>query len=234
MDARNATRNLALATLAFAVAFVGWSLIAPLWRSGSRTTSTSRTPARCADRRAGHPRLAAPDSGRHADRPLRRTADVPDRARRVGGPRRALRLRRRLLGAHRRRVPPRHRRLVLRGRRPVRRRVVPEGAAGVRARRVRDGERRDRGRGVQRPCDRRLARARGARDLRRGARSRRRRLLPDGRGPAARPRRPLRRGAALRLAAVPARVLLLRHVRRLRCHGGVPAEAAAATGSTSR
>ena len=30
MDARNATRNLTLATLAFAVAFVGWSLIAPL------------------------------------------------------------------------------------------------------------------------------------------------------------------------------------------------------------
>ena len=30
MDPRSATRNLILATFAFAVAFVGWSLIAPL------------------------------------------------------------------------------------------------------------------------------------------------------------------------------------------------------------
>ena len=30
MDARAATRNLVLATVAFAVAFVGWSLVAPL------------------------------------------------------------------------------------------------------------------------------------------------------------------------------------------------------------
>ena len=30
MEQAKATRNLALATLAFAVAFVGWSLIAPL------------------------------------------------------------------------------------------------------------------------------------------------------------------------------------------------------------
>ena len=111
--------------------------------------------ARCADRvrrRAagrgpGAGRLAGPDPRRRPDRPLRRPGHVPaglggdDRA----GPVHRLRRPGLLRPAARRRLLPRHRRHRVRGRRPVRQRLVPPGAPrpGDRHLRRRHGRHRD-------------------------------------------------------------------------------------------
>ena len=231
MGAAGASRNLALATVAFAVAFVGWSLIAPLAKTlpgrprplqhQDAAAHGGAGPARlaaCASRpgcsqtvsaaRAMFPAVLAP---RRRFRPLCSASWTATRPCIVVG------------------LLPRDRRRVVRGRRAVRRRLVPEGAAGLRARRLRDGEHRHRRRGLRRARDRRLARSRGARHRRRGAAARRRRSVfyRMARGPT--PRRgagALRRGAPVGLAALAPRAPLLRHVRRLRRDGRLPAEAA--------
>ena len=85
MGAAGATRNLALATVAFAVAFVGWSLIAPLAKrfqddldlSNTRTLLLTAVPVVLGSL------LRIPVGA--ADRPSRRPGDVPGRARRVCG-----------------------------------------------------------------------------------------------------------------------------------------------------
>ena len=71
MQRANATRNLVLATLAFAVAFVGWSLIAPLAKrfqddldlTNTRTLMLTAVPvvlgSRCASRWAHLPTVSA-------------------------------------------------------------------------------------------------------------------------------------------------------------------------------
>ena len=181
------------------------------------------------DRRSGHPRLAAADPDGRPHRPLRRPPDLLGAARRLGAARHPVRLRRQLLGPDRRRVPARHRRRVVRGRRPVRLGLVLARAAGLRARRLRDRKHRHRDRVLRRARNRRPLEPARARlgDWDRAARGCLAVLLvrpqraPNGAAD------PLPRGAPLGLAALPARGLLLHHLRRLRGDGVSAADAAA-------
>ncbi len=143
-----ATRALVLGTMAFAVSFSAWGLIAPLAKkfqdnldlSNTRTLMLIAVPVVLGS-------LLRIPFGIVTDR-LRRPARVHGRARRVGGAGCSLRFHRQLLGADRRRLLARHLRRIVRGRDPVRRRLVCKGATGLRPRGLRDREHRHRGRGV--------------------------------------------------------------------------------------
>ena len=135
---------LAVATLGFALNFWAWALLSPLgplFRTAGHARPVVRVRRRAAGRRTGAGRLAGPDPGRRADRPVRRPGDVPAG---VGGDDRPdpvhrllrARLVRRAAG---RRLLPRHRRYRLRGRRTVRERLVPARAPGPRGRHLRRG-----------------------------------------------------------------------------------------------
>ena len=229
MDARNATRNLTLATVAFAVAFVGWSLIAPLAKrfqddldlSNTRTLALTAVPVILGS-------LLRIPVGVLTDRVGGRR-DVP------GGARRVCRSRRRSSASST----------------AIRRSIVVGFFLGIAGSSFAVGvpfvagwypkERQGFALGVYGMGNIGTAVAafsapaivewlgREALGIFAAALLLvdRRRLLPDGRGPAARPGRPLRRRAPLGLEALAARAPLLRDVRRLRRDGGVPAEAAA-------
>ncbi len=115
--------------------------------------------------------------------------------------------------------------------------LVHEGAAGLRARRLRDGEHRDGDRVLRRAGDRRPLGPAGARlgDRRRAPRRRVALLLvrrATRRATAAADALP--RGPPVGLAALPARLLLLHHLRRVRRDGVPAARRCCRTGSTTR
>ena len=225
---RTATRNLALATLAFAVAF---SRLEPDRPSGEAVPGRSRSlehPHADAHRGAGRARLAAENPCRCADRPDRRAGDVP------GGARSCRRSRRRSSASST----------------AIRRSSSSGSSSASPARRSPSASRSwpagtpRSGRGSRSACtgwetsgppsrpSARLRSSTGSAARRSGSSPRRccwstaAGLLRDGRGPAARACVALRRGTPLGLEAVAARAAILRHVRRLRRDGGVPAEAA--------
>ena len=152
------TRNLALATLAFAISFWAWNMIGPLGVRYAEELGLSlgREVAARRDARAG--RVARPDPRRRAHRPVRRPADVHGAAGRDGAVRAAGRLRRQpglLRAAAALRVLPRHRRHDVRGRHPVRQRLVRAPPARLRHRRLRRRHGRHRAVGVLHPAVRR-------------------------------------------------------------------------------
>ena len=123
---------LTLATLGFAVNFWAWALHQPARSRAEGVPRPHVVPAGAGGRRPGDRRLARPDPGRRADRPVRRARHVPGRLARAVVPVLYLGLAgtESLAGAARRRLLPRHRRHRVRGRRPVRQRLVPAGAPG--------------------------------------------------------------------------------------------------------
>ena len=110
-----------------------------------------RHPVRAAGRHAHSDRLADPPDARHLDRPVRRTHRLCGGDAVGGGGDLAAHLRLRLPDLPARRARRRHRRRLVRGRHRLRLQVVPEGAAGHRARHLRRRQRRRRRHQVRRP-----------------------------------------------------------------------------------
>ena len=187
-------------------------------------------------RGAGARRLARPDPGRRADRPVRRPGDVPGWSRFATDPAGAVTSgwpgTRSLAGAAGRRVLPRHRRHRLRRRRPARVSAwFPPAAARPRHRRLRRGHGRHRDQRADHRQAGRRARHRGAVPAHRRRPGRVRRCVAGcccGTPPAGR-RRPSRSAARLaatlrlrdHLAGLGA---VRRRLRRLRRLLGLPAD----------
>ena len=226
-------RNLGLATLAFAMTFWAWNLIAPLGVRYTEQFGLTLRPEGAARRHAGARGLAGPDRDRRAGRPLRRPADVQPallRLRPAGAPG-GLRGQPHVVPAAARvGLLPRHRRHDVRRRDPVRQRVVRPRAARLRDRHLRRRHGRHGAVGLLHPALRHLVRlhpdlpARGGR----GGRRRRRELDDDGRlaalDPEPRAGRPQARRGAPAAGHLGDVVPLRRDVRRLRRLRDLPAD----------
>ena len=121
--------NLGLATLAFTLCFSAWGLIAPLAEAPGRPRPLEHRTAVMVSIPVVLGSLLRIPLGL-LDRPLRRSPRLRGDARLLGRRRPCWSASRQLRGAARRRLPARRRRRLLRGRGPVRRRLVRAGRQG--------------------------------------------------------------------------------------------------------